>query len=58
MTISWNTLQILKASHAALLAIAAIAGASVHRRAVETVCKDSAPRIKVGSPPAGLPETA
>lgn len=47
----WNTLQILKGSRAALLAldvlllIAAIAGARVHRDAMKTVGKDSAPSI-------------
>ncbi|MGA2597618.1 MAG: hypothetical protein ABSH09_11595, partial [Bryobacteraceae bacterium] len=47
----WNTLQILKGSRAALVAldvlllIAAIAGARVHRDAMKTVGKDSAPSI-------------
>ncbi len=47
----WNTLQILKGSRAALIAldvlllIAAIAGARVHRGAMKTVGKDSAPSI-------------
>jgi hypothetical protein len=47
----WNTPKILKASRAALLTfdalllIAAIAGASIHRSAMKTVGKDSAPSI-------------
>jgi len=47
----WNTLQILQGSRAALIAldvlllIAAIAGARVHRDAMKTVGKDSAPSI-------------
>jgi HAMP domain-containing protein len=47
----WNTLEILKASRIALvvldglLVIAAIAGARVHRDAMKTVGKDSAPSI-------------
>jgi hypothetical protein len=47
----WNTLQILKASRGGLLAldalllIAAIAGTGVHRDAMKTVGKDSAPSI-------------
>jgi hypothetical protein len=47
----WNTLQILKASRVALVAldaillIAAITGARVHRDAIKTVGKDSAPSI-------------
>src|SRR5215472_17494437 len=47
----WNTLQILRTSRVALLSldalflIAAVSGAAVHRGAMKTVGKDSAPSI-------------